>query len=150
MEVPEGWTARNKPEPEESLSWKVVTRLDNVRVGVSLYVRGAGGKSDSFFVELDGSRQVLHHHSDVWKWSSALSFNLRRAGTHTLKVMLREDGSRVHAVKLTPAKHPGDNFPVWFAPTEPHAFTTGVLSHDPSGMCMVSALLLINCANNVV
>ena len=136
MEVPEGWTEKYKPGPEESLSWTIVSRLDDIQVGVSLFVRGAGVHSDSFHVSIDGKTQKLQHHSHAWKWSSALSFKLGSAGKHTLKVMLGEDGSMVSAVKLLPAKI-SDNFPVWFAQTDPDTFTTGALLHDKSGKCMV-------------
>ena len=136
MEVPEGWTQTNQPGPEESLSWVIMSRLDNVHVGVSLFVRGAGEDSDSFDVSIDGTKQTLNHHSHAWKWSLPLSFKLGSAGNHTLKVILREDGSRVSAVKLLPAPS-ADNYPVWFAQTDPDAFVTGVLSHDKSGKCMV-------------
>lgn len=136
MEVPEGWAQANDAGAEESLSWTVVSRLRNVRVGVSLLVRGADENSDSFHVSIDGNKRLLNNFPSTWQWTSPLSFTLASAGEHTLKVMLAEDGSRVAGVKLVPETI-ADDFPVWFAQTDPDSFTTGMLTHDASGKCMV-------------
>ena len=102
-------------------------------------MRGNGGTSDSFYVSVDdGAWKALHHHSWSWKWSPVLSFHLAKAGKHTLKVILREDGARVSHVKLLPPKISGDNYPVWFAQIDgDDAFTTGLLSDEKTGKCMV-------------
>ena len=138
MEVPEGWTKTNKPGAEESLSWTIVSRLNNLQVGVSLYARAAGSTSDSFHISVDGVKRPLIHGYSYWRWSAPITFTLAKAGKHTLKILLNEDGSKVSAVKLLPAKN-ADTYPVWFAQTDPGTFLTGTLSHDKSGKCMVRA-----------
>ena len=137
MEVPEGWTKTNKPGPEESLSWTIVSRLNNLQVGVSLYARAASYSSDSFYLSVDGVKRSFNV-AGYWRWSKPITFTLTKAGKHTLKVLLNEDGTKVSAVKLLPAKN-ADSYPVWFAQTEPGTFLTGALSHDESGKCMVRA-----------
>ena len=64
------------------------------------------------------------------------SFLGRSAGKHTLKIIPEGDGSRVASVKLVPDSK-ADNFPVWFAQIDPDVFTTGMLTEDESGKCMV-------------
>ena len=138
MEVPEGWTSKNKRGAEESLTWTIETRLDKIQIGVQLDVWGQGGNSDSFDVSIDGgSKKTVNHHSYYWKWSPMVTFFLAKAGKHTLKVHLREDGSKISAVKLVPLTTGEDLNPVWFAQTDPESFTSGILQHDKTGKCMV-------------
>ena len=142
MEVPDGWTSRNKPG-DESLVWQIETRKNAIHVGVSIYARGADGYGDSFYVSVGTSKATVHITSGVWKWSSPVNFYLSKAGLHTLKVQLREDGAKVAKVRLTPKTTMNDRMPVWFAQTDSESFTSGILSHDESGKCMVRILISI-------
>ncbi|MCP4745024.1 MAG: hypothetical protein GY874_02630 [Desulfobacteraceae bacterium] len=73
-------------------------------------VLAANGKDDSFFVSMDNGSSVLWdvQMSDSWVWdqlvdrgqSSAATFYLT-AGTHTLTVYQREDGSKLDRILIT-------------------------------------------------
>ena len=50
---------------------------------------------------------------------------------------MREDGAKVAKVTVVPKTTMDERMPVWFAQTDPESFTSGILSHEESGKCMV-------------
>ena len=124
-----GYVGDSAMQPVPDSFFKVTTNLNansprldfeveySSPVTVNVWIRGLGlsGSRDSVWVGVDGDESsafVISVARDDWGWTTAAAQLTIPAGTHTINVWMREDGTIVDRVLITPlATVPSGNGP---------------------------------------